>query len=762
MPPNWKPTTINSAWGEPTFDKVDNPGGWSAYTYQPVFNKEKKKYLFHAMPSGATVVPKDTQTGKRELNGYEFFYNGWTHPFPDDTNNRMGATKQNLFPEDRDVQLDKDYLRKMGLTKKRMEDCDALFFYQLLLPIVDGTESGIDDDVRLGFYKTVARFTNLYAIMAKNRGGTRGHKFSACTAEEVLIWDGVVCRNQSNNIAESWMTDQTNTYDRCIAEAMHYRRWLDIKSCLKLNNCMTESKRGTENYDPTQKYRLVWDALTHNMNLIILTAGKDTTADETTWPNSSYADVHSRFTTKKTNKGGQHVMLLDARRRYVYAYMARHKFYKEEKGWTATGPVEVKRMVDLLSPLIKGNPKDANDTRRQIFEHPPHITLDNFFSGDQVIHYLGERGYKATMTCRRDCLPNLGLGKEDKNYFNHVKGRTVDQRSKVARFEQPIVAVKHVSANPDTGAKPYTLIHCSFQSTGGTNISCVNALSEVGLYVRERNRGRGENKRRWAIEMNEARDTYLKTYSAVDKIDQTLLNYNINYRSWKWWHAPMRHAKAIAMSMAYNIYVQCCEGGVDPEWKMRAVTSTRFKQELSLQMVQYKAWNKKYPGDEMMRGATQQKKHKRGGDNMDEVSLVKCKDNTVRVSYEQYEKEKKQLRNGKKPRLCSGDLELMKEHIQSMKKTHPAACGYCGKKTVMKCGICNVHLCLKSGTSITTMTCPFDFHNDRLYGLGYKDRIDMFNGSKNAKTFKKPSAKEIKGNSNYMDELIEKYNRENR
>ena len=118
MPPNWKPTTINSAWGEPTFDKVDNPGGWSAYTYQPVFNKEKKKYLFHAMPSGATVVPKDTQTGKRELNGYEFFYNGWTHPFPDDTNNRMGATKQNLFPEDRDVQLDKDYLRKMGLTKK--------------------------------------------------------------------------------------------------------------------------------------------------------------------------------------------------------------------------------------------------------------------------------------------------------------------------------------------------------------------------------------------------------------------------------------------------------------------------------------------------------------------------------------------------------------------------------------------------------------------------------------------------------------------
>jgi hypothetical protein len=51
-------------------------------------------------------------------------------------------------------------------------------------------------------------------------------------------------------------------------------------------------------------------------------------------------------------------------------------------------------------------------------------------------------------------------------------------------------------------------------------------------------------------------------------------------------------------------------------------------------MVQFKAWNKKYPGDAMMRGATQQNKHRRGGE-VEEGSIVKCKDNTVRVSYEQ-------------------------------------------------------------------------------------------------------------------------------
>ncbi len=64
--------------------------------------------------------------------------------------------------------------------------------------------------------------------------------------------------------------------------------------------------------------------------------------------------------------------------------------------------------------------------------------------------------------------------------------------------------------------------------------------------------------------MNEAQETYLKNYSAVDKIDQMLLGWGFTYRSWQWWHAPTRHAKAIAMSMAYSLYLQCAEGTVDP------------------------------------------------------------------------------------------------------------------------------------------------------------------------------------------------------
>ncbi len=104
------------------------------------------------------------------------------------------------------------------------------------------------------------------------------------------------------------------------------------------------------------------------------------------------------------------------------------------------------------------------------------------------------------------------------------------------------------------------ICHISFQSTGGAN--SVNALSSLELYVREQNKGRGNQKRIWGIEMNEARETYHKNYSAVNKIQQMLLQWNVTYESWRWWHAPTRHAKAIAMSMAYSLCLQCAKCSV--------------------------------------------------------------------------------------------------------------------------------------------------------------------------------------------------------
>jgi hypothetical protein len=109
--------------------------------------------------------------------------------------------------------LDGRFPKKLGLTKQRMVECDALFFYQLLLPIVDPSLSGINNNTRMGYYKEVARNKNVYALGPKNRGGTHGHVFCPTTAEELLVWDGIVCQNLNTNISECWMMNQSNMFD---------------------------------------------------------------------------------------------------------------------------------------------------------------------------------------------------------------------------------------------------------------------------------------------------------------------------------------------------------------------------------------------------------------------------------------------------------------------------------------------------------------------------------------------------------------------
>jgi hypothetical protein len=243
------------------------------------FEPRGGKFICHAMPAGAVPVPIIAITGKREEGGYEFFYQGWKQENSIKENCRLGATREDLFPTERDVKLDVTFLKKMGLSKQRMEQCNALFFYQLILPIVDPAMSGIDGDTRMGYYKDVARNTNMYAFGLKNRGGTCGHVFCTTTA---VFWDGILCRNINTNIAESWMMNQSNTFDQEIMEAMHFRRWLDIIACLKQNEFWTEKKKTDKGVVLTQKYHLVWDVMTHNMNQLIDKSSLDLTMGETT------------------------------------------------------------------------------------------------------------------------------------------------------------------------------------------------------------------------------------------------------------------------------------------------------------------------------------------------------------------------------------------------------------------------------------------------------------------------------------------------
>lgn len=156
---------------------MDNPGGWTNYPFRARFSKDGK-YKWHAMPAGARPCPLN-RNGVRKHGDWEFFYEGWkleqTLPeairnnLPEDVTlvskySRGGATRENLFPSDRQGSLDADLLRKLGLTTQRINDQDALFFYQLLLPMVDPKRSGIVDDPRHAYYTIKNQLTNKYAF----------------------------------------------------------------------------------------------------------------------------------------------------------------------------------------------------------------------------------------------------------------------------------------------------------------------------------------------------------------------------------------------------------------------------------------------------------------------------------------------------------------------------------------------------------------------------------------------------------------------
>ncbi len=95
--------------------------------------------------------------------------------------------------------------------------------------------------------------------------------------------------------------------------------------------------------------------------------------------------------------------------------------------------------------------------------------------------------------------------------------------------------------------------------------------------------------------------------------------------------------KAIAMIMAYSLYLQCAKGTVDPEWKVTPVSGPRFWQKMSLQMVQYKCSNLQYPRNEKMHKNTQMNKKNCG---TSDVGLIECNNHIKRVSYPLYLDEK--------------------------------------------------------------------------------------------------------------------------
>ncbi|KAG7374853.1 hypothetical protein IV203_013948 [Nitzschia inconspicua] len=219
------------------------------------------------------------------------------------------------------------------------------------------------------------------------------------------------------------------------------------------------------------------------------------------------------------------------------------------KGWPEWSkkqvPTEVHSLMETISAYV-----DGGAALPVLWTSKPHTTWDNHFSGDEVMNWLGTNGYSATMTCRRDRLPS----DIPRHFLHHEKTDPGSKPAKCARFSQPVIAVKvyEIDASDANDNKQYyTRVHVSMQSTSSTNFSTVNAMNENKKWIAKKDRGRAINqtKRVLGIEMNTARQLYLKTYGQIDTVDSMLRMFRIYNKSFKYWHSSKNHALAMAVVM---------------------------------------------------------------------------------------------------------------------------------------------------------------------------------------------------------------------
>ena len=107
---------VKTQLGETEFNTVNNPGQWSEFTFRPVFVKVGGMYKRHALSIGVMPLPKNS-SGTRRINRWEFNYNDWDDGV---VPHRTPVDDAEQFPPERKGFLDKEVLRKLGITKHRM------------------------------------------------------------------------------------------------------------------------------------------------------------------------------------------------------------------------------------------------------------------------------------------------------------------------------------------------------------------------------------------------------------------------------------------------------------------------------------------------------------------------------------------------------------------------------------------------------------------------------------------------------------------
>jgi hypothetical protein len=123
----------------------------------------------------------------------------------------------------------------------------TLFFYQMLFPICNPSESGVESDHRMPYFFYVPVFTNMYT-MWKGAGSGYGHHFAPVLIPELMHWTAVPLCNgaldgKTATLFHCWKEDGPR-YDSVVVDNIQKKQWRQIKRYFKLSMGIEEKRRG--------------------------------------------------------------------------------------------------------------------------------------------------------------------------------------------------------------------------------------------------------------------------------------------------------------------------------------------------------------------------------------------------------------------------------------------------------------------------------------------------------------------------------------
>jgi hypothetical protein len=226
----------------------------------------------------------------------------------------------------------------------------------------------------------------------------------------------------------------------------------------------------------------------------------------------------------------------------------------------------------------------------------------------------------------------------------------------------------------------------------------------------------------------------------------------------------MIHAKAMAVVVAYDIYLELAEGSIDPDWKLvdakgksDPVAFHTFRETLARQMLAYTPKKNKYLGDDKFREYTKVTKAKRARSVTPAPAAIAADGTVLETDAGINPNALNEAATKHAARLSCGFTGHLTEHLAACgpmpEKGKKLKCAFCGKPSYQLCGLCGValHKFPQPGVGDGITSCFMLYHDKGCFGLARDDW--KLTNKKKMKDWTYPTMADRKANEAQMKRL---------